>query len=114
MRMKTLRSFLLLVALALASLVPTFAATEEQIQAIKDFEFQGMKFGTDVQVFRQKFPNAELDSELSEPTKGIHVFNITGIKGTDLAILYFVDKSLYRIAILYSPETLSRVGGGLP
>ena len=51
----------------------------EPEDAIKAYEFQGMKFGTNIQTFKQKYPLALIYKD-SEPKNGLYVFYIDPMK----------------------------------
>jgi hypothetical protein len=85
-------------------------ATKEQVEAIKNYAFQGTVLGTSLDDFKKKFPQAEVDEDESDAKNGKEVFWIEEVKGVDTVRFFFLDKKLYQVSFDYLPDTLNKIG----
>lgn len=85
----------------------------KEAQAIKDFEFQGFKFGADLDSFKQKFGDKLiLIEKRSDSKNGVSVYGIVeNFEGFDLCFLWFCDGKLFQIRLNYEPSTVDKIGG---
>jgi hypothetical protein len=80
-------------------------------QAISDFEFRGLKFGTSLESFKEKLNGHYATAEgLAEPQNSVDVFVVTA-DGADLVYLWFFESKLFQITFLYEPATVNKIGG---
>lgn len=101
------------VLLAIALLVPTLGWTQalrtpEQIQAAKDWSFQGIKLGTSLTTVRQLWPGLKKDKNAG--TTDVYL-SLTPNKGADGLQVTFVADRLVDMRIYYSADRLSKIGG---
>ena len=82
-----------------------------QSEAVKSFDFQGLKFGSDIDTFKKRFPDATINEAQSDSRNGIEAFVIRNHNDIDAVMCYFFENSLFYITLAYSPATLQRMGG---
>lgn len=113
-----MNSFTLLVSLAaLIAAGPTKdkdkgdVRTRAQVQAAREFAFEGVGLATDLKAFLDKYPTAERVVEEGMPDVGVKTYRVKELQTADSAQYVFLDDVLYQVTVFYEAERLKEMGG---
>ena len=81
-------------------------------EAIRDFRFQGMPFGTTLTEFKQKLPNATIDVKHSDPKQKLVAYTLHNVSGVDYVNVKFLIKKCFWLHIGISHQQSIRSEGG--
>jgi hypothetical protein len=82
-------------------------------EAIRDYDFKGVKFGTELRTLHKLFPMVSPSSE-SDREIGLLLFSVDDVPGTDGVTIGFLDSACFLFAFQYSASTIKDMGGYHP
>lgn len=85
--------------------------TKLQIQAAREFAFEGVGLDTKLDAFLEKYPAAELQEAESDLKLGLKTYRVKELQTADEAEYSFLDQTLFRVTAFYHPERLKEMGG---
>lgn len=88
---------------------PEIADSDEAKSTISSFEFEGMRFGTNIKVFKQRFPNAKFNSDLSYPSNGLQVFTVIIETDGSVVAVFFQDDALRQVVFFFNEEAIDKI-----
>lgn len=81
-------------------------------QETKEFQFEKMKLGMEVDEFTKLYPQAEYVPKSEENTKAnVSQYMISDNKSASIIFSFFLDKSLYCVILIYNEEFVDNAGG---
>jgi len=81
----------------------------EHENAIQNFQFHGLTWGSSTAQMKSQFPSCIERREGTDDSVGKHEYLVQA-QGTDGAELLFLDDHLYNIRLVYSPATTNEMG----
>ncbi|MGQ0636881.1 MAG: hypothetical protein ACT4QC_19915 [Planctomycetaceae bacterium] len=85
--------------------------TPAQVQAAKQFAFEGVGIGNSLAAFLEKYPAADLVEAESNGKAGVKCYRVKTLQSADAADYLFLDSVLYEITAFYTPARLTEMGG---
>ena len=86
-------------------------------QAAKDFKFENIALGMELNAFRSRFPKTVKLAKFSDEKMGKEAFVLTKedreVKAVKTAVCTFFEGKLYEIRAIYYEEDLARLGGSV-
>jgi hypothetical protein len=91
--------------------VPVEQRTRDQIQAAKEFSFEGITLGMSLENFLEKYPAARLQPDESNDKVGHKSYRVEALETADAAQYQFLDDVLFQVTAFYTPARLTEMGG---
>lgn len=85
--------------------------TPAQVQAARQFTFEGVGLAMSRTAFLEKYPAAQPLEAQSNAKAGIQCYRLDKLQSADVADFLFLDDVLYEVTVFYTSTRLKEMGG---